>query len=44
VQRADRAARTIRGVEPVGFVERAAVDGLERVQRRSGVIVRVDAL
>src|SRR5262245_36239003 len=44
MQRALWAARTGHRVEPIGFVERATVHGLQRVEHRSRVIVCVDAL
>jgi len=37
-------ACTVRGIEPVCVVERAAILGLQRVQCRSRVVIRLDAL
>jgi hypothetical protein len=33
-----------RGIQPVGFLPRTRVDGLDGVQRRPGLVVRLDAL
>jgi hypothetical protein len=44
VQRPDRTRRRHRGIEPIGFLPCARVDGLDRVERRAGLVVRLDAL